>query len=67
MAASERAKSEGTLRVRLVKSPIGCKSVHREAVRGLGLRRLNQVRELPDTPVVRGLIRRVSYLVRVES
>lgn len=56
-----------TLKVRLVRSPIGCRAVHRQAVRGLGLRRLQQVRELPDTPEVRGLIRQVDYLVRVEE
>jgi large subunit ribosomal protein L30 len=36
-------------------------------VRGLGLRRLNHVVELVDTPEVRGMIERVSYLVRLES
>ncbi|GIX34022.1 MAG: 50S ribosomal protein L30 [Lysobacterales bacterium] len=66
MAQSDPEKAR-TLKVRLVKSPIGCRSVHRQAVRGLGLRRLNQLRELPDTPVVRGLIRQVDYLVRVED
>lgn len=66
MAQSDPEKGR-TLKVRLVKSPIGCRAVHRQAVRGLGLRRLNQLRELPDTPVVRGLIRQVDYLVRVED
>ncbi|MCG3189956.1 MAG: 50S ribosomal protein L30 [Burkholderiaceae bacterium] len=54
-----------TIKVKLVKSPIGCKQSHRDTVRGLGLRRLNSVRELHDTPAVRGMVDKVSYLVRV--
>ena len=53
--------------VTLVKSPIGCKQAHRDTVRGLGLRRLNQSVELLDTPQVRGMIDRVRYLVRVQG
>jgi large subunit ribosomal protein L30 len=54
-----------TLKVKLVKSPIGCKQSHRDTVRGLGLRRVNSVRELQDTPAVRGMVNRISYLVLV--
>ena len=54
-----------TLKVQLVKSPIGTLQSHRETVRGLGLRKLNSVRELEDTPAVRGMINKVSYLVKV--
>ena len=54
-----------TLKVKLVRSPIGCKQAHRDTVRGLGLRRLNSVRELQDTPAVRGMINKISYLVLV--
>jgi large subunit ribosomal protein L30 len=54
-----------TLKVKLVKSPIGCKQSHRDTVRGLGLRRVNSVRELQDTPAVRGMINTISYLVLV--
>lgn len=39
-----------TLKVQLVKSPIGTKQSHRDTVRGLGLRKLNSVSELQDTP-----------------
>ena len=56
-----------TIKVKLVKSPIGCKQSHRDTVRGLGLRRLNSVRELQDTPAVRGMINKVNYLVRIDS
>lgn len=54
-----------TVKVQLVKSPIGCKADHRATVRGLGLRRLNSVRELEDTPAVRGMINKISYLLKV--
>lgn len=54
-----------TLKVQLVRSPIGTKQSHRETIRGLGLRKLNSVAELEDTPAVRGMINKVAYLVKV--
>lgn len=54
-----------TLKVQLVKSPIGTKQSHRDTVRGLGLRKLGSVRELEDTPAVRGMINKIAYLVKV--
>ena len=57
--------SEKTIKVTLVKSVIGTKQSHRATVRGLGLRKLNSVSELQDTPAVRGMINKVSYLVKV--
>jgi len=54
-----------TLKVKLVRSPIGCKVTHRATVRGLGLRRVNSVSELEDTPAVRGMINKIAYLVQV--
>ncbi len=53
------------VKIQLVKSPIGCREDHRATVRGLGLRRVNSVRELEDTPAVRGMINKVSYLLKV--
>ena len=55
------------LKVTLVKSLIGTKQSHRATVRGLGLRRLNSTAELQDTPAVRGMINKVSYLVKCEG
>jgi len=55
-----------TLKVTLVRSPIGTKQQHRACVRGLGLRRIRQTVELVDTPDVRGMINKVAYLVRCE-
>ena len=54
-----------TVRVQLVRSPIGCKESHRATVRGLGLRKIRSTRELVDTPEVRGMINKISYLVKV--
>ena len=56
-----------TVRVTLVKGLAGCKTAHRATIRGLGLKRVHHVVELVDTPEVRGMINRVSYLVRLES
>ena len=54
-----------TVKVQLVRSPIGTLQSHRDMVRGLGLRRLNSVSELQDTPAVRGMINKIAYLVKV--
>jgi large subunit ribosomal protein L30 len=54
-----------TITIKLVRSPIGTKVSHRATVRGLGLRKLNSVRVLHDTPAVRGMINKISYLVQV--
>ncbi len=55
------------IKVRLVKSTAGCRQSHRDTVRGLGLKRINHVVELTDTPAVRGMVNKVNYLVRIES
>ena len=60
--ATEQKK---TVKVQLVRSPIGTKESHRATVRGLGLRKLNSVSELEDTPAVRGMINKVDYLGKV--
>lgn len=57
----------GTVKVRLVKGLRGTQSRHRLSVKALGLRKVNDLRELKDSPSVRGLINQVSYLVRVEN
>jgi large subunit ribosomal protein L30 len=56
-----------TLKVTLVRSPIGCRASHRATVVGLGLRRLNSSAVLEDTPAVRGMIDKVAYLVKVQQ
>lgn len=62
-----KAASAGTMRVTLVKSLIGTIGHHRDTVKGLGLRKLNHTVELEDTPATRGMVNKVSYLVRVEK
>ena len=57
--------TQQTVKIQLVRSPIGTKESHRATVRGLGLRKVNSVRELEDTPAVRGMITKVRYLVQV--
>ena len=54
-----------TLTVKLVRSVAGTRESHRATVRGLGLHKLNSQRTLEDTPAVRGMINKVSYLVQV--
>ena len=56
--------SKKTVKVTLVRSPAGTRGTHKATVLGLGLKRINQTRELEDTPAVRGMINKVSYLVR---
>ena len=60
-----KQEQQKTVKVQLVRSPIGCKTSHRDTVRGLGLRKVNSQRELEDTPAVRGMINKVDYLVKV--
>ena len=57
----------GRLRVKLVRSAIGFDRGQRVTLKGLGLRRLHQTVELPDTPSVQGMISKVRHLVRVEE
>jgi len=59
--------ADKTIKVTLVKSLIGTKRPHRATVRGLGLKRLNHTVELLDTPEIRGMVRKVAYLVKCES
>jgi len=59
--------AEKTIKVTLVKSVIGTKRDHRATVRGLGLRKLNSSSVLEDTPAVRGMIRKIAYLLKCEG
>lgn len=55
------------LRIKLVKSTIGRKPMHKKTVQALGLRKLNQVVVKQDNPQMRGMIDQVSFLVEVEE
>jgi large subunit ribosomal protein L30 len=65
--AKKNEAAAGTIKVRLIKGLRGTKGIHRLSVKALGLGKLNSVRELKDSPQVRGLINTVHYLVRVEE
>lgn len=55
------------VRITLVRSPLGYSVRHKATVRALGLRKLHQVVELPDTSTLRGMLAKVAYLVTVEE
>jgi large subunit ribosomal protein L30 len=61
----QAAKTAGTVKIVMIGSVIGCPEGQRATVRGLGLRRLHQVVEREDTPMVRGMIRKIPHLVAV--
>ena len=56
-----------TLKITLVKSPIGAIPKHRKTVEALGLKKLHHTVELPDNEAVRGMIWHVNHLVKVEE
>lgn len=60
-----KTSTDKKVRVKLVKSPNSAKVAHQATVRGLGLKRMHQTRELEDTPAVRGMINKVAYMVKV--
>ncbi len=62
---SEVKPAGATVTVKLVKSIAGTRESHRATVRGLGLRKTGSTSTLEDTPSVRGMINKVSYLVQV--
>jgi large subunit ribosomal protein L30 len=64
---AEKKKTAKKLEVTLVKSPIGYSQRQKGTVRALGLRRINQSRMHTDTPVIRGMIAKVSHLVEVQE
>jgi large subunit ribosomal protein L30 len=61
------SNKKGTVKVTQTKSPIGRPKDQRATLVGLGLNKINRTRELEDTPAVRGMIAKVSHLVRVEE
>jgi len=67
MAKARKQEAKGRLKVTLVRSPHGRLASHRACVRGLGLRRMHQTVELEDNPSIRGMVRKISYMLRVEE
>ena len=56
-----------TIKVTLVKSPIGCIPKHRRTVEALGLKKVNKTVELPNNAATKGMIKQVEYLLKVEE
>lgn len=54
-----------TIKVQKIRSIIGRPEKHRRIMEALGLRKIRQVRELPDNPAVRGMVNKVIHLVQV--
>lgn len=67
MSAAKKAKKEQRLHITLTKSPIGYSYKQKRTLRALGLRRINQTVEQKNTPVIRGMVAKVSHLVTVEQ
>ena len=57
----------GNVKVTLIKSTIGKKASHKATVIGLGLRKINHTVELIDTPEIRGMIKSINYLLKIEN
>ena len=66
-AKAKPAASGKKIKVTLVKGITATKHTHRESVKGLGLKRRSHTVEVEDTPAIRGMINKVSYLVKVEE
>jgi large subunit ribosomal protein L30 len=67
MPKNETGANAKTIRVTLVRSPIGYTKDQKDTVLALGLRRMHQTVEHKDNPAVRGMIRKVVHLVQVEE
>jgi large subunit ribosomal protein L30 len=68
MTAKKKAADSGkTIKVTLVKGLTATKHTHRESVKGLGLRHREHSVVVQDTPAIRGMINKVSYLLKVEE
>jgi len=63
----KKATTGKSLRVTLVKSPIGYTKDQKATVRALGLRRMNQTVEHNDSPAVRGMLNKVIHLIKIEE
>ena len=59
--------ADKTLKITLVKSPIGAVPKHRKTVEAMGLRKLNKTVMMPDNAATRGQIQQIRYLIKVEE
>ena len=61
----ENANNGGTIRIQYYRSFIAAPKTHKQIVRSIGLTKLNQVVERPDTPAMRGFVEKVPHLLRI--
>lgn len=57
--------AEATLKIQLISSPIGSPEKHKKIVRALGLHKMNQMVEKPDSPGFRGMAKKVPHLLKI--
>jgi len=62
---NKTSKSTGTIHLKYVRSSICAPVKQKLVVKGLGFTRLNQVIERPDTPAIRGMVKKVPHLIEV--
>ena len=55
----------GTIKIKLIGSPICCPEKHKSIVRSLGLKKMNRIVERPDTPAFRGMVLKVPHLLAI--
>ncbi|MGH9914404.1 MAG: 50S ribosomal protein L30 [Pyrinomonadaceae bacterium] len=63
--SQQPAQQDGTIRIQYYRSAIGFAKTQKEVVRSVGLTKLNQIVERPDTPAMRGYVRKVPHLLRI--
>lgn len=62
---AKTSKSSGTIQIKQVRSAICSPVKHKKVIKGLGFTRLNQVIERPDTPAIRGMVKKVPHLLEI--
>ena len=64
-AKAKKAESDARINIQYYRSSIACPGTQKEIVRSLGLTKLNQIVERPDTPSMRGAVAKVPHLIRI--
>lgn len=67
MTAKATKAGSGTIQLKWVRSAICSPVKQKRVVKGLGFTRLNQVIERPDTPAIRGMVKKVPHLIEIVS
>ena len=65
MADEKKEQAGGTIRIQYYRSSISTPKTHKQIVKSLGLTKLNQVVERPDTAAMRGFVQKVPHLIRI--